>query len=367
MVRPLDACAFGLRLERPLAEGEAIADALLARLSAEGGGRRVTLDEVRADLNREGRAGLTAQTATRLAGRGAVGFRWDAGDDAVDYWYPQGITGSADAGDGTRGWLLVSWYHRTDERPTRGVRLSLVDASDPARPRYRHLLLVDPVERAAGPDLGPAEYDSGGALHAGGIAWIGTRLYVADTSQGLRVYDLSRIARVSHADDTARIGIGGGRSDAHGYRYVVPRIGRWRRAPGTCAARFSFVARGELDGAPVLVTGDYRADELGGRLAAWPLAGSDLAVDATGVAWAARAAVPGQTRIQGGLYAGGAWYLSCSSQEGSNGLLYRASEAGTTSAPWVYGAEDLYRDADDRLWTAAEHPNRRDVVSVPRP
>ena len=85
VVRALDACAFGLRLEPPLAEGEATADALLARLAAEGGGRRVTLDEVRADLNREGRAGLTTQSAARLAGLGAAGLRWDTGDDDVAY------------------------------------------------------------------------------------------------------------------------------------------------------------------------------------------------------------------------------------------------------------------------------------------
>jgi len=61
---------------------------------------------------------------------------------------------------------MVSWYHRTDARPTKGARISVVDVSDLSRPRYRHLLLVDPVETAEGADFGPAEYDSGGAEFA---------------------------------------------------------------------------------------------------------------------------------------------------------------------------------------------------------
>lgn len=365
-LRSYDECAHGLRLQRPLAEGRALADALLARLESAGLGQRRTLAQVAADLNRTGRAGLTSQTTTRLSGLSPVGFRWNTGDDAVDYWYPQGITGSADAGRADE-LLIVSWYHRTDERPTRGARITLADVSDLSSPRYRHLLLVDPVDGPEGPDFGPAEYDSGGALHAGGIAWVGDNLYVADTAQGLRVYDLSRIFRPSATNDNAGIGVSAGRSDAHGYAYAVPRVGRWRNAGGACAARFSFVARGDVGGAPALVSGDYRANDVSARVMAWPLDGAELAVDATGVAWARAAAVVGQTRVQGALRVGDAWYLSSSSQDGSNGRLYRATTSGTTSVPWVYGAEDLYRDARDRLWTPAEHPGRRDVVAIPRP
>jgi hypothetical protein len=42
------------------------------------------------------------------------GFRWNTGDDDVSYWYPQGISGSADAVDGGvvdgHRELLVSGY-----------------------------------------------------------------------------------------------------------------------------------------------------------------------------------------------------------------------------------------------------------------
>ncbi|MCA9612378.1 MAG: hypothetical protein R3B99_19515 [Polyangiales bacterium] len=355
-LRTLDECAFALRAESSFEEGRARADALLDRLGTAGLGGHRTLTQVLGQLNRTGRAGLTSETRTRLSGLSPVGFRWNTGDDAVDYWYPQGITGQGSS-------LLVSWYHKTDARPTRGARLSLVDVSDLANPRYRHLLLVDPEDTARG--YGPAEYDGGGALHAGGIAWVGDLLYVADTSRGLRVYDLSRIAEVANTDDTTRIGLAGGRADAHGYRYVVPRIGRWVNAGG-CNARFSSVAVSEIGGQPALAVAEYRADDANGKVVAWLLDGDDLRVEGDR-AWAVGAALAGQTRVQGTARVGDAWYLSSSSQDGSNGRLYRATPAGTTSVNWVYGAEDLYRDPRDRLWTAAEHPNRRDVVAIPRP
>jgi hypothetical protein len=364
----LDECAFGLRLEAPLAEGEALADALLDRLTGEGLGSRRTLEQMLGNLNRTGRSGITSSASARLSGLGARGFRWNTGDDGVDYWYPQGISGSADAGRDGPPLLLVSWYNKTEATLTKGVRLSLVDVSDLSTPRYRHVLLVDPYEAAGAPNFGPAEYDGGGALHAGGITWIGDRVYVADTSRGLRIYDLSRAFAPNHTDDTERVGIASGRSDAHGYAYAVPLIGRYVRASGTCTTRFSFVARGEVGGAPALITGAYDADTPNGQLVAWPLDIHTGLLAGGDVTFSIAAAVGGQTRVQGGLHAGDAWYLSSSSQDGSNGRLYVARPGrATTSVPWIYGCEDLYLDASDRLWTAGEHPGDRDVVSIPRP
>lgn len=363
----LDECGFGLRLERPLAEGEALADALLTRLGA---ARRRDLAHVLGNLNRQGRAGLSSATSSRLSGLGARGFRWETGDENVDYWYPQGITGSHDAGLTGRTLLLVSWYHKTDARPTKGARLSLVDISDLSRPRYRHLLLVDPVMTASGANFEPAEYDGGGALHAGGITWIGDRIYVADTSRGLRVYDLSRMFAPTNTDDNERIGISGTRSDAHGYAYAVPRVARYVRAGSTCSARFSFVARGDVGGTPALITGEYDADTVNGRVIAWPLDRARALLDdeGSGTAYSLAAAIAGRTRVQGALRTGDVWYLSSSSQDGSDGRLYIAREGRTsTSVNWIRGAEDLYLDASDRLWTAGEHPGQRDVVSIPRP
>ena len=110
----------------------------------------------------------------------------------VSYWYPQGITGTGDAfANGfieDRRALIVSWYHKTEDRPTKGARISLFDLTDVDQPRYRHLLLVTPKENGSNIDFGPAEYEHGDrdALHAGGIVWLHPYLYVADTFVGMR-------------------------------------------------------------------------------------------------------------------------------------------------------------------------------------
>lgn len=363
----LDGCAFELALEDPASE--ALADALLDRIEGEGLGTRRTLDDVLANLNREGRSGLTAGTQDRLSGLSPVGFRWNTGDDAVTYWYPQGITGNRDSGQMPgRRLLMVSWYHKTETLPVKGARVSLVDIGDLGDVRYRHLLLVDPEGPAASPTFDAARYDSGGALHAGGIVWYGRYLYVADTSQGLRIYDLGRIFQPTHTDDTDRVGLSPGRSDAFGYLYVVPRIARHRLTRESCRVRFSFVGLDRDADPPALVTGEYDANAHDKRLAVWPLDPRSHQLEVReGTTRAQLGAVIGQTRAQGGLRIGDDFYVSCSSQDGSFGRLYKGRPgSANASIPWVYGAEDLYHEPESGLlWTPAEHPGSRDVVAVP--
>ncbi|MEQ9076369.1 MAG: hypothetical protein RLP09_21115 [Sandaracinaceae bacterium] len=358
----VDGCSFAL-VRDPAADRDAQIDALAARM----GGVRTVVD-VLGHLNREGRAGISSDNAGRMRNHAHVGFRWNAGDEAVDYWYPQGITGSSDAHESGRvegrRLLMVSWYHRTDARPTKGARVSLVDYSDPSAIRYRHLLLVTPTDDGA--SYGAAEYDSGGALHAGGIVWVGDHLYVADTSVGLRVYDLSRILQPSNSDDGDRVGLSGGRSDAHGYRYAVPQLARYRLAPGSCPIRFSFAG---LDrAASVIVTGEYRSGDPAGRVARWAV---DLETgwlrEEGGRVPALDAAAAAQTRMQGGLTFEGVHYLSSSSQAGRWGRLYR-TRPGRESVitAWPYGCEDLYVERAERLiWTSTEHPPLRDTLGIP--
>ncbi|MEQ8453701.1 MAG: hypothetical protein RLO52_19980 [Sandaracinaceae bacterium] len=358
----VDGCSFAL-VRDPAADRDAQIDALAARM----GGAR-TVADVLGHLNREGRAGISSDNAGRMRNHAHVGFRWNAGDEAVDYWYPQGITGSSDAQESGRvegrRLLMVSWYHRTDARPTKGARVSLVDYSDPSAIRYRHLLLVTPTDDGA--SYGAAEYDSGGALHAGGIVWVGDHLYVADTSVGLRVYDLSRILQPSNSDDGDRVGLSGGRSDAHGYRYAVPQLARYRLAPGSCPIRFSFAG---LDrAASVIVTGEYRSGDPAGRVARWAV---DLETgwlrEEGGRVPTLDAAAAAQTRMQGGLTFEGVHYLSSSSQAGRWGRLYR-TRPGRESVitAWPYGCEDLYVERAERLiWTSTEHPPLRDTLGIP--
>ena len=372
-MRGLDGCAFELALEDPMADGEALADRLLARVTGEAGGQARSMADVLGALNREGRVGVRSATQTRLRGLGAAGFRWNSGDDEVSYWYPQGISGSSDADasglvEGRRV-LMTSWYHKTEARPTKGARISVADITDLSDVRYRHLLLVDPVEEGGQVDFESASYDSGNALHAGGIVWWGRYLYVVDTVQGIRVYDLGRMFRPSHTDDTGAIGISGGRSDAHGYLFAVPRIARYRLTSASCRVRFAFVGLDRQSDPPALVTGEYYSDHAQGKMVVWPLdAATGLLETRQGSTFASEGLVVGQTRAQGGTRVGGDFYVSSSSQDGSDGRLYKGRPGGqNTSVNWVYGAEDLYYErAHDRIWTAAEHPGARDVVSIER-
>lgn len=365
----LDGCAFALA-PNDFAAGIARADALLART-----GTAVDIEAVLGQLNRTGVPGLSAYQADRMKNHDYVGFRWDAGDGAVDYWYPQGITGSSDARAdheiAGKRLLLVSWYHKIElgpnDPPAKGVRLSLVDITDLDAIRYRHLLLVTPT--GDGPDVNfvAANTKSGDSLHAGGIAWVGDRLYVAETSAGFRVYDMSRIFEATATDDDAAIGIAGGEVNAHSYRYAVPEIGRYALTADSCKFRFSSVALDRSADPPVLVTAEYQTD-LTGRLARWPI---DLAsaalVESGGHVFAHDAAITGQSRTQGAVTYEGVYYMSCSSQAQQWGRLYRNLPDSTSEiTAWPDGPEDLYVERDlELIWTAAEHPNKRVTLGIP--
>lgn len=333
----------------------------------------MNLSEVLGDLNRSATAGITANNADRLKNHPWVGFRWNSGDDAVDYWYPQGITGSSDARAGGtvegRKALLVSWYHNSDDRPTKGVRVSLADITNLSSVSYRHLLLVEPTGSVAAPNFKAVATGSGGALHAGGIVWYGDNLYVADTTGGLRVFDTSRVMLVPNTDDSDRIGVSSGRFDALSYRYAIPEITRYQLTSSSCPVRFSFVGLDRSSSPPALFTGEYHASDVGRRLVAWDLDPTTHGLDVRqGEVRGSAAFVSGQSRMQGALRYEGNIYMSCSSQYQSFGRLYRTRPGLQTSSitAWVYGAEDLYLDRTGEIvWTAAEHPNNRDVVGIP--
>lgn len=269
----------------------------------------------------------------------AGGFRWNAGDNAVDYWYPQGITGSADAVpdgivDGHRE-LLVSWYSKNGK----GVRVSFVDADKLGGAKYRHVLLVTPND-----DGGFGLVES----HAGGIAWFGNSLYVAETHGGLRVFDMRHILRVRNPDD------------ALGYAFILPQVGLYKTTNPKLVFSFVSVDRS----GPALVTGEYRAGEKGGRIVRWPLdAASGLL---TGGRAAAAFSSPA-TNVQGALMLNGRIGTSSSAGAGKPGVFTSGApgqNAGTH--PWAAGPEDLsYAPTSGRVYSLTEHPGARVVFGVP--
>lgn len=324
------------------------------------------------DLNRAARDGITADAAQRLRNHPYEGFRWNDGDMGTDLWYPQGITGISDsrpAADApARRLFVVSWYDHRDARPTKGVRISLVDYSDPANIGYRHLLLVVPTRVDGAATFEAVTTSSGGPLHAGGIVWYGDLLFVADTTQGFRVFDLASVIEVD-SFDRDRVGVAPDGVHAHAYRYIVPQIARYRLTDESCPIRFSFAGLDRSAEPPQIVTGEYRSDDIGGRIARWPVGRDGWLQARDGVVSATDAVVAAQSRMQGGLTWGGDLFISSSSQAGRLGRLYRTRigrEESSISA-WVYGCEDLYYERHtDRIWTAAEHPDARDVVSIRR-
>lgn len=165
------------------------------------------------------------------------GYSWESGDNDVDYWYPQGMTGRG-------GIQAVSWY-RKDGGNDVDVRISFVGRQ---KKHYRFALLVEPAGGTSFKHVG---------IHAGGIAWAGKYMYVADTDNGFRVFDTSQTL---HVPDS-RLGATGN------YRYLLPQVGRLK----TVGAAFTYSAA-SLDasnpGEPALVAGEYRTSGTT-RIARW--------------------------------------------------------------------------------------------------
>lgn len=353
----------GLRLydEDEWVESEALIDAIAAHPSV----TSVTLDDVLANLNRSGQK-VGSWPGTECF---HTGFVWNTGDNDVTYWYPQGISGSGDAyASGTYGGRsvgLVSWYHKPENdsstNENKGVRLSVYDVSDMNDVDYRLVLLVRPVDAG-----GTADFEAV-PIHAGGIVWYGDHLYVADTTRGLRVFDMTRILQVQtgNKDWIGKVSDADG-YHAHGYRYVIPQVSRYRLCASSCCARFSFVALDRSTSPHSLVAGEYSAPSAAGRLHRWPLDEATGRMLATGGRIQATEVVyPGVENMQGGLSYDDRFFMSCS----GNFLGLHTGEAGqsTVRRGWPDGPEDLhYAPGSDNLWSLTEHPGSRAVFAVKR-
>jgi len=358
-LRAIDRCAFPLHDSARWDSYAATIDAFPQAL------KRVTLGDVLGDLNR------TAVRATSVPGSPpglTTAFTWQSGDDAVAYWIPQGLTGSFDAfatGQlGGKRVLLVSWYYdrSADAGSTveKGVRIAVVDASDPDNVRYRLALLVEPVMIDGRPDFAAID------VHAGGVAWLGDRLYVPVTGSGFRVFDLSRILELPSVDDRLGYDATAGYA-AFSYRYAIPQIGAYTDA-GACAPVFSFVAVDRSTATPTLVSGEYDAASVTGRLYRWPVdpASQRLVVTDGGRVIPDGAWLEGESHIQGGVSRGQTFWLSSSAPAGVGGALVRtAVDRPSTTLSWIDGPEDLAFDPQgDQLWSLSELAGARYVFAA---
>ncbi len=367
--RTTEGVTTGLRLLDDGAYEERLA--AIRQVEAHRSVRRVGYVDLLADLNRQGeRVGLVpgAQCLD-------LAFRFNDGDHAVDYWWPQGLTGSADANAENEvageKVAIVSWYHKPAEDPStdvnKGARLSFVRTTDLDDPDYRNLLLVEPyVDDAGRATFKPVP------THAGGIVWFGDLLYVADTSRGFRVFDLSWTLRVATGDNDA-IGYRAADDAYHGfnYRYVVPMVRHYTRCEASCCARFSFAGLDRTSDQPSIISGGYTDQSHDARLHRWPLEpGTGLLAEVDGVVHPTQVVYPNAIRMQGALSVGDTWYVSSSDPKLSllpaPGTLYvtrvgqQPDERGFPLLP-----EDLhYSMQSRRLWSVTERPSHRYVFAV---
>jgi hypothetical protein len=259
--------------------------------------------------------------------RGAFGYSWQSGDNEVGYWTPQGITGD------NKGVQAVSWY-RGKSGAEEGVRVSFVNRSENAHGEYRFGLLVNPTGGSGFAQV---------RRHAGGIAWVGHYLYMADTNAGLRVFDLSRTLRVPDS----RLGTTGG------YRYLLPQIGRYQRGGGL---KFSALGYDRSD--PGLVAGEYQIYEKGEhvtRIARWGVNPKTQLLNrrAAGKAWKT-----GFDQLQGVVTRNGRVFVS--STQGRGYLYHGLPRHRAQTDPWGAGPEGLY-STTNRLWTLTEARYHRTV------
>ncbi|WP_346162466.1 hypothetical protein [Streptomyces bangladeshensis] len=288
-------------------------------------------------------------------------FRWATADFVDKNWRPQGITTTYDANGSAPATLLVSWYGRlAAER--QGARISVVSWDATGDPTYQHVLLVEPYGLR---DDGGERYDFRESdLHAGGIAWYGNKLYVADSTvgtTGLRVYDLDRIFKVTKGPGLGRQA--DGTYHAHGYDYVLPQCYAYD-ASGSATRKFTFsqVSLDRTRRRPALLVSEYR--ERGScRLARWELGSPSTGyLSSTRSSW--QAAAHREVRVQGAVRgADGRYYLSSSRGTKKPGQLRswrQGEDRGRRESYLNIGCEDLSYSrigGQVALWTLGEYAN----------
>jgi hypothetical protein len=310
------------------------ASALVDRL-----GRRAGLDGVLADLRR------VAVPLDDEPDPAAVALGWEQSDGDDPVWWPQGLSTDAEAGGRPASVLLAAWYAKgwRGWHPNVAARVSVLSL---AERRYEHVLLVEPA-RVPGVGSWPVP------VHAGGLAWCGDVLLVADTRHGVRVFDLRDITELV--------------KPARGCRFALPQRGRWTSSTprGAAAVTFSFLS---LDpaGGPWLLAGEYQRPGDGTRLLRYPL--EPLLAGRT--AAAVEVLPAGLASMQGVARVDGTYWVSASRGATRRGRLWyrHGDDFESLDDALPIGCEDLsYDSATGRLWTQGEYPGRRRVVGLPLP
>ncbi|KAI8139341.1 hypothetical protein BJV82DRAFT_646131 [Fennellomyces sp. T-0311] len=306
-------------------------------------------------------------------------FTWDKktgyNDQDTTKWYPQGITSSSDAYDkgtyGDNNIILTSWYDHTvpsSDSSNKGVRISFIDMTNPSDIKYRNVLLVVPYETSSG---SPSFHSV--KIHAGGIMWYGNLLYVVDTANGIRIFDLSHIYEVSIGDGIGNVG--SGRYEAANYKYVIPQWGHYLAYSSTAKGfNFSFISLDRTTTPDSFVMGHYNSTGYNNRVVRFdidynsrlPVHSSGTTATATEFYNVGLKSMQGATSVtKNGVQK---YYFSCSRGENTNGHLYTwipGQDVVEHTGVLSKGPEDLaYRQQNDELWTLGEHPGERPIYAL---
>lgn len=274
--------------------------------------------------------------------RDSVDLRWLSARTWTRRWYPQGV----DLGEWRgRRTLAVSWFRQQLDGTHLASRVAFVDLE-----RSRHLDVLLAVADDDG-DLQPA------AIHAGGLAWFGDRLFVAATGRGIWEFDLSDIHEVR--GEVAHRLAGGRRRGGRSTALVAVRT---RMHP--VALRCSYLGRVfDGSGAPLrrVLIGEHRTDGRG-RIGEF-----SIPEDADGTFAEVDRFSPGITHMQGAVRWGERYFVSQSDQLRPGALWSGPRDALVRDRiPLPVGCEDLALDLDARLlWSLGEHPWKRVVRGIP--
>ncbi|MFI9202236.1 hypothetical protein [Streptomyces sp. NPDC053048] len=307
------------------------------------------------------------------------GFSWDPDtedphgklDGSTTQWYPQGISTTVDGYGGTLGGrkiVAVSWYGN-ENHEHRGARISFIDVTgDPKRPRYQHVLLVEPTQLHGSDTAGFNPV----IMHAGGVAWVGNFLYVANLpgyfspfkQGGVSAFDLARMVKVKGAD----------KRKAFGYDYILPLHHLYENRGGSSTLRHSQLSldRTRRDAPHSLVVSEYYKDRRG-KVVRWNLSPSGYLTDGqSDEDWTSKPYVQGAVAVGddayyaanvGGTKGPGDGRGPAAPKAGQLWLHKGRRGSPTRSGTLAIGPEDLSYDAG-RLWCLAEHPERRRVYRI---
>jgi hypothetical protein len=313
-------------------------------------------------------ANRSARTCSPNVKFHSASFCWDSGDSAVAYWMPQGITTTGDASANGqwqgREALLSAAYDNNSGRDM-GVRISFFDMANRVTPQYRHVLLVEPRW-----ENGQASFRSVNA-HAGGIVWYGDQLYVNNTFNGLRVFNMNDLMRVSTGDNT-RIGRQpDGSYHAHNYLYVLPQEAHY--LPSTTGGeprfRYSQTSLDRTTSPHSLLVSEYGNPGTDTRMARFNLDQNThhIAEDSDGYARADWAYTVGIRSMQGATSVNGKFHIHRSNGSNTRGdvFIWRPGNFATqhTSAVPI-GPEDVtYWPQYGQIWSQSEYPNHRYIYA----